>query len=854
MGEVYEARDPRLDRTVALKLVSDAAGANEMRRARLLQEARAVSALHHPNIVTVYDVLQHESGDVVVMEFVRGKTLDEIIPKRGLRLSQALAYAIPIADALTAAHRAGIIHRDLKPANVMVDDSGVVKLLDFGLAKSLAFSATADGATRSIVAGDTAEGTIVGTVSYMSPEQAQGKPVDARTDIFSFGCMLYEMVTGRRPFDGDSQMATLSAILKDQPRPASDSSEGIPLEVDRIIARCLRKDPERRWQSIADVRVALLEIKEESESGTLEAAEAPVKVGRRKRRWTSAAIAAAIGIAVAGFWWNSAREGEAPLAPVQLTSYPGFETDPALSPDGKQVAFTWDGDDQTTEHIYVKLVGTTDALRLTKDPRPEHHPAWSRDGRWIAFIRELEGGRGSIVVTSALGGAERKISETPNCCSTLSWSPDGKWLAGAEGDSNDPTVSKLVLIRVDTGDKRYVKSGIPGRIREDGPAFSPSGRALAFSASYINDSGTPIYVLRLAEDMTPANPAIRLTNPVSIDNQPVWTPDGREIVYASGLGWRGTLWRIRADGRGQPRQLAFAPLGSAQPSISLQAGRLAYTISSQYVNIWRRPVGVSTQPPSKVAASTRDDFSPAYSPDGTRLVFSSTRTGFDEIWSANADASNAQQLTRFGRGVSGSPKFAPDGNRIAFDSNVTGVFEIYTVPADGGNPVQLTHTGAASYAPNWSRDGKSLYFACLKTGRREVWKIPAAGGDAVQVTRDGGIAASESPDGSEVYYTKEGTGGPLWKMPAGGGPETKMLDDVLWRDFAPGKSALYYITHVSGPTCEIRRLPYTGGAYEVLGKADFASAGLAVSPDERWMAYAVAVSNGSDLMLVENFR
>src|SRR5580765_4188598 len=266
MGVVYKARDTHLDRLVALKVLPPEKVADPERKRRFVQEAKAASALNHPNIITIHDIASENDIDFIVMEYVQGKTLDQLIPRKGLRLNETLRFAVQMADALAKAHSAGIIHRDLKPTNVMVTDDGLVKVLDFGLAKLTEVSNSEEASTRTL-RHETDEGTIVGTVSYMSPEQAEGKKVDARSDIFSFGSVLYEMVTGRRAFHGDSKLSTLSAILKEDPNPVSSIVPDVPRDLEKIISRCLRKDAERRFQTMADLRVALEELKEESESG-----------------------------------------------------------------------------------------------------------------------------------------------------------------------------------------------------------------------------------------------------------------------------------------------------------------------------------------------------------------------------------------------------------------------------------------------------------------------------------------------------------------------------------------------------------------------------------------------------------
>src|SRR2546430_1778327 len=293
MGVVYTARDTNLDRFVAIKVLPAEKVADPERKQRFIQEAKAASALNHPNIITIYDIDSENSCDYIAMELVPGRTLDDIITRRRPRLPEALRYAVQIADALAAAHAAGIVHRDLKPANVMVTDSGLVKVLDFGLAKLTDEpEISADDATRT-ARTVTEDGTVMGTAPYMSPEQTEGRKVDARSDIFSFGSVLYEILTGRRAFQGDSRMSILAAVLDKEPQPVGELVPGLPKELERIVARCLRKELARRSQSMAEIKLALEEIKEESESGsTAQAARKPAS----RWRWAAIpALAAAVG-------------------------------------------------------------------------------------------------------------------------------------------------------------------------------------------------------------------------------------------------------------------------------------------------------------------------------------------------------------------------------------------------------------------------------------------------------------------------------------------------------------------------------------------------------------------------------
>jgi len=348
MGVVYKARDQHLDRFVAIKLLPPEKVANPDRKRRFVQEAKAASALHHSNIVHIYDISSDEGMDFIAMEFVDGKTLDHRISHRSLPLGDALKYGVQIADALAKAHSTGIVHRDLKPSNLIVNEEGVLKILDFGLAKlteqiqgdGFASTATVDGGERPV----TEKGAIVGTVAYMSPEQAEGKPVDARSDIFSFGSVLYEMVTGRKAFQGDSKISTLAAILREEPAPVSRVSGGIPQELERVITRCLRKDPVRRFQHMDDVKIALEELKEESDSGksASQPAVVPSKPWISKRLMAGIAVAVMLIAAGIGVWlWKGRIAAKGPSLDPKRVVVAIFENrtgDPSLDYLGKTAA------------------------------------------------------------------------------------------------------------------------------------------------------------------------------------------------------------------------------------------------------------------------------------------------------------------------------------------------------------------------------------------------------------------------------------------------------------------------------------------------------------------------------------
>jgi serine/threonine protein kinase len=501
MGEVYKAQDTRLNRFVAIKLLP-AAKSDPERRRRFAQEAQAASALNHPNIITIHDIVSDSDSDseYMVIEYIEGKTLIDVIPNGGLRVPQALQYAIQIADALTAAHIAGIIHRDLKPGNVMVTGSGRVKILDFGLAKVTDAGPISHTDETVSMAGNgalTVEGSIIGTLSYMSPEQAQGKRVDLRSDIFSFGSLMYEMVTGRRAFHGDSGISTLTAVLRDETKPISEVAPDVPAALEEIINRCLRKDPEERWQSMSEVQAELTALKRQSDSGVLYKSQIlppPVKPSSSK---TPAAIAVAIGIALAGaggWWWTSHRSAPpAEVPPVAVSAAPAVASPviapPPLHGDGVLT------NDSILEMVQAKVpvpvilthlrasktgfdLSTAEVIRLTKAGVPESVIEAMHDPKRIPAqpaARTSTTAKTTPAATPApaIPAASTPAIPTPTPSTSASATPAPAPAAPA----SKPTATPAVSVKV--------SDALPLRITlaDDLPADAEEGRALRFTVT-----------------------------------------------------------------------------------------------------------------------------------------------------------------------------------------------------------------------------------------------------------------------------------------------------------------------------------------------------------------------------------
>jgi eukaryotic-like serine/threonine-protein kinase len=839
MGEVYLAQDNKLGRKVALKLLPASFTRDQERVRRFEQEARAASALNHPNILTIYDVDEVEGIRVIATEYIEGKTLREHIADKKLELSEALDLATQVASALSAAHQAGIVHRDIKPENIMLRPDGYLKVLDFGLAKLRERRADiSDRVSQAFTAVKTNTGAVIGTTSYMSPEQAKGQHVEQQSDIFSFGVVLYEMLMGEIAFRRDSDVDTLHAIIHEEPVGLSRLRRMAPAPVEEVLRRCLAKEPDQRYPAGEDLVAALkvarvsshssggptVRLQDEIGSGEV-IAEAAHNVGQQTKEvqkelqtahstlsvefsnrkalfWTVGVLSGLLLIA-AGAWYVSrliTKPGptQLVLTAVPLTTDPGFEGMPSLSPDGSQVAFASGGPQTDNFDIYVKQIGGGPPRRLTSDPAVDEFPAWSPDGRSIAFIRD-RGDKLEVLLIPSLGGSEREIAETVADNSTfifsntppyLSWSADSKYLVTSDRASPEEPLSLFVL-SVATGEKRRLTTPPAISLGDGNPAVSPDGRTLAF-VRIISDGNPQLYVLPLSADCKSAGEErhLDLSQPSVIG--PAWTADEQEIVCFAGQRWgAGRLWRVPLSGSERPQPLASVGPEDGQQTISRQGNRLVYAHWTADADIWRAEVSGRGRfsPHVKLIASTRNDSEPEYSPDGSRIVFGSDRSAHNEIWVCNGDGSNPVQVTSL-ESTSGSPSWFPDRRRIVFDSDKEGHTEIYATDITTLVPHRLTNDSSDNVTPSVSHDGKWIYFASRRTGRLEVWCMPADGGEAVQVTRKGGWRPRLSRDGKVVYYLAPDSAD-VWKVARGGGDETRVLGPVA--EFAVASEGIYFI-------------------------------------------------------------
>ena len=547
--------------------------------------------------------------------------------------------------------------------------------------------------------------------------------------------------------------------------------------------------------------------------------------------------------------------------PLPLTSYSGHEIQPSLSPDGSQVAFSWDSVSANNFDIYVKLVGLGEPMRLTKDPAPDQSPAWAPNGRFIAFLRYATDESAAIYLIPALGGPERKLGDvtTPNLhcreIPNLTWSPDNKYVAlGCV--LRDSTISTICMVPVDTGQPRRLTSGVL-RVGDYTPKFSPDGSWLAFIRS-IAPNVSDVYVQRLTSDFKASGEPRRLTFDAALVMGLAWAADGKSILYSVGpRSGASTLHAISFQANGKPnRSLTNAvSFGEGATALSVSTGnRVVYARDFWDSNIWRVELPARTPKPTLFLSSTLIEENPDYSPDGKRVAYSSTQSGYEELWTANSDGSHPVQLTDRRVAITTNPRWSPDGKKILFNSGET-QSDIYTIEVENGTFQRLTDTPDGELETRWSRDGKWIFYSCDKTGRFEIYRMPVKGEQwsaPVQITHGGGLNPVESRDGLFLYYAKDGSSpGSIWKVPAAGGKEIKVLDGLSYSlNFAVADAGIYFLSLGEKPETSILELydPRGGTRTRLLTIDKGWFYGMALSPDQHHLCYTVMDRQGSGLM------
>ncbi len=699
MGAVYRAEDTRLGRVVAVKILSAEKVADAHYLARFLQEARLASSLNHPNIATIHDVGEADGLHYIAMELVEGESLRRRISGQPLKLGPLLDLALQIAEALAEAHGRSVVHRDIKGDNILVTPQGRIKMLDFGLAKRLPGP---PDATLTLARNMTETGVVMGTVSYMSPEQALGQPVDARSDLFSFGVVLYEMATGRLPFDGTSATSVIDKILHGPPPALRE----MPPVLEDLLLKLLEKDPGDRFQSARDLVVDLRRLKKAYDLGKLDttrlrvAPRAPFR-NRVLVLGAVAVVAFVAGIVVHRYWPGRSGAGDTRAAPrfSTVTRFSGVEAQPAFSPDGRSFVFVSDRGGQWD--LWVGVVDGGSLLRITNDTNVEMRPRWAPDGSRIAYARMNDGGTFDIWMISPLGGTPRKF--LPDATDPA-WSSDGRTLAYINLETNT-----LWLCDATGANARTVTKPEPLRNPRQ-PAFSRDGRRLAFALRYTGPRGD------LAVVDIGSGQVRLLTEGGALALTPAWSPDDRFVYFASYRSGAMNIWKI-ASGGGQPEQVTSGQGDDAEMDLSLDGKRLLF--STYRVNVDLAEVRLDApggQKPAGVKWLTRDaargEIAPVYSSDGRRVAYFSNRPGteVETIWTMEADGSKASPLLEDGR-VNIYPRWTAGGQSVVYMSRAGLTrFELRRAALSGAPPETLSADEA--YSIPWgdvSADGRVVF-------------------------------------------------------------------------------------------------------------------------------------------------
>jgi len=824
MGTVYEAEDTRLRRRVALKFLPEefAEDAQWMKRFRV--EARAASALNHPNICTIYEVDEFDGRQFLAMELLEGQTLRDLISGKPLPLRTVLDLGVQIATAIDAAHAKGIVHRDIKPANIFVTNQRQIKILDFGIAKLTAVPQNPDDKT---LAHRTQTGMVVGSAGYMSPEQVRGEPVDHRSDIFAFGCVLYEMLTGKQAFERSSMVETMSAILTDEPDEISGTAPSTPLGLQRLVNRCLEKNPSRRFQSSADLAFALqalIESRNESQPSTpAPAIPAPAPKPRSPWLWATAIGLPAL-LLLADLGWlaihqhllGAPKESAAPVEVfdqttlAQITVSPSLDVFPSLSPDASFVAYS--SDQNGAFDIYVKPLAGGREVQLTTDG-DNYEPAWSPDGKLIAFYSRKRGG---IWLIPPLGGSPRLLTEFG---SHPAWSKDSRKIAFQSDPLTDLGTAAFPAMPPSTIWTVSVQGGNPTQVTYPGkpsgghgsPSWSPDASRIAFSSTMTGLRE----IWSVAAD---GNDLQRLTTDGGMD--PIYAPDGRFVYFSGGFSTR--TFHVQ--------RIPLSPSGAAlgQPELAMDTGQvlprnltfsadgksIAYAALSSTSAIGSVEISPATSaalgPPQRLTFDTAFRKSaPLFSPDGKTIAFGGVQIGSDSnVWTMDSAGKNARPVdvytTNFvlpgwfpdGRRIGvvgrydnnrrtlnaldlesgkrtplrevGPPdaafRLSPDGKQVAFDSTQGGALNTWVEPVAGGPARQITFDKEMMGFPCWSPDGKFLALEGKRGDDTQLFLIPSDGGEPVQLTHDRGLdwAHDFSPDGDKILFAGQRNG--VWNI------------------------------------------------------------------------------------------
>ncbi len=761
MGEVYRALDSRLGREVAIKVLRSGVGDAW----RFEMEARAASSLNHPNILTIHDVGESDGAPYIVSELLSGDSLRTLLREGSLPTRRLLDIAIQIAAGLAAAHAGGITHRDLKPENVMVQPDGQVKILDFGLAKpATSDSGSDDDETR------TAHGILVGTLAYMSPEQALGKDVDYRSDQFSFGAMLYEMATGKTPFRREDRIGTLSAIVREEPPSVGSLSPGTPPPLRWIIERCLAKEPERRYTATADLCQQLRDVRDHLSEVYSSSTAVPLAKARASSRW---ALRSALALALVGCGFLAGLAILSRTAGVRAFRFTPFATEgvdegePAWSPDGQTIAYIARVHGIT--QVLARKIDSPEPAAVTTAPTDCRFPFWSPDGSRIYYWS----GWDLWSVGAAGGEPQRIVHDVVWAAPPASVSRDGKLLAYFAADGAFNTVRLMTL--ADGKSEVYSRPPFPAKFRTaSGMRFSPDGRTILVWLVPDVDHGTDLWLLPVAGGEPRRVPSDLLRGYKSLSAN--WMADNRHIALATeptpGAGFH--IYKLDTE-TGNAEPLTQGTGEERDPSVSPDGKRMAF--SSGGANSDLMEVSTDGADVSTLLATSRREHSASWSPSGRYLTYVSDANGLPEIWLRSPAEGWARPVVRHsaeGHLDFSSPRFSPDGLRLAY-ARVGEKHLISIVNLSGGQTVPLERESVDQHSPEWSPDGHWIAYTRYVGRKWEVAKSASGGGGHPVHLADGGGPLSRlewSPTGQWICFS---TGDQIYAIPAEGGTPRLLL-------------------------------------------------------------------------------